>query len=120
MALTVDHVLAVVAVSEVETSAAWYERLFGVEPTNIPMPGILVEWRVTGNGWVQVTEDRERFGSSQLNLAVDDLDEKLREIEARGIIVGDIIEANKGVRLCSLYDPDGNVVTLIGGFRERY
>ncbi len=120
MALRVDHVLAVVAVSEVETSAAWYERLFDAPPTNIPMPGILVEWRVTGNGWLQVTEDRERFGSSQLNLAVDDLDSTVRALEARGIVGDDIIEANKGVRLCSLHDPDGNVVTLIGGFRERY
>ncbi|MFF1632673.1 VOC family protein [Leifsonia sp. NPDC058248] len=120
MALSVNHVLAVVAVSDVETSRRWYERFFDAEPTNILMPGLLVEWRVTGNGWVQVTSDPERTGLSQLNLAVDDLEQQVRGIEARGIEAGEILQADKGVRLCSFEDPDGNVVTLIGGFREQY
>ena len=120
MALSVNHVLAVVAVSDVETSRRWYERFFDAEPTNIPMPGLLVEWRVTGNGWVQVTADPERTGLSQLNLAVDDLEQQVREIEARGIEAGEILQVNKGVRLCTFEDPDGNAVTLIGGFREHY
>ncbi len=32
----------------------------------------------------------------------------------------DIVEANKGVRLSTATDPDGNSITAIGGFREHY
>lgn len=38
----------------------------------------------------------------------------------RGIETGELVDADKGVRLCSIDDPDGNTITLIGNFRERY
>ena len=115
-----SQILSVVAVSELERSAEWYERLIGEPPTNVPMPGILAEWRITSQGWVQVTVDESRAGTSQLNLAVGDLEDAIRQIEARGVAVGEVQHANKGVVLAPVSDPDGNVVTLIGGFREEY
>jgi len=115
----VEHVLSVVAVSNIEASRAWYTRLFGREPDNNPMPS-LVEWQVTPNGWVQVTEDPERAGHSLLNLAVSDLGEGVRELHELGVETGEITEANKGVRLCPITDPDNNQVTLIGNFRVKY
>jgi hypothetical protein len=60
--MPIDHVLAVVPVSDSEAGRAWYERLFGRPPSNLPMEG-LAEWRVTDSGWVQVTRDTERAGS---------------------------------------------------------
>lgn len=115
----VDHVLAVVAVSDIASSRAWYTSLFGREPDNNPMPN-LVEWQVTDGGWVQVTEDAGRAGHGLLNLAVSDLEEGVRELRERGLTTGEIIDANKGVRLCPITDPDANQIHLVGNFREKY
>jgi glyoxylase I family protein len=41
-------------------------------------------------------------------------------LKQRGLEPGAAIEANKGVRLSALVDPDGNKVWLIGGFRVQY
>ena len=55
-----------------------------------------------------------------MNLAVDDLDAHLAEVRGRGLDPGEVVEADKGVRLSTLADPDGNLIRLIGGFRVRY
>jgi len=118
--MTVSHVLGVLPVRDLDVSREFYERLLGVPPTNVPMPGILAEWRVTSNGWLQVSVDAERAGSAQANLAVDDLDAELAALRARGVEIDDIQHANKNVDLAPITDPDGNVITLIGNFREEY
>lgn len=115
----VDYVLAVVAVSDIEAGRTWYSKLFGRAPDNNPMQN-LIEWQVTGSGWVQVTEDPQRAGNGMLNLAVSDLDDGARELRERGIAAGEILEANKGVRLCPLSDPDNNKIQLVGNFRVKY
>jgi glyoxylase I family protein len=115
----VDFVLAVVAVSDIETGKSWYTKLFGREPDNNPMPN-LVEWQVTSSAWVQVTEDPQRAGNGMLNLAVSDIEEAARELREMGLDAGEIIEANKGVRLCPITDPDDNKVHLVGNFRVKY
>jgi predicted enzyme related to lactoylglutathione lyase len=115
----VEHVLAVVAVSDIEAGKKWYSKLFGRDPDNNPMPN-LVEWQVTNGGWVQVTEDSRRAGSGLLNLAVSDIEEGVREVRASGLETGEIVDANKGVRLCAIADPDGNSIQLVGNFRVKY
>jgi glyoxylase I family protein len=118
--MTFAHALSVIPVTDLTVSTDWYERLVGMPPTNVPMPGILAEWRVTSTGWLQVSVDEERAGSTEVNLAVTDLETAVREIGSRGISVGEIQHVNKGVELAPISDPDGNVVTLIGNFREKY
>jgi predicted enzyme related to lactoylglutathione lyase len=81
---------------------------------------MLAEWKITDGGWVQVFHDPERAGSALLNFAVDDLDAHVAELTGRCLLPGDVVTANKGVRLCTIVDPDGNRVTLIGGFRSVY
>ena len=115
----VEHVLSVVAVSDITTANAWYSTLFGRHADNSPMPNLL-EWRVTDSGWVQVTEDQRRAGDSMLNLAVSDIEEGAQELREMGLAPGEIIEANKGVRLCPLRDPDGNAIHIVGNFRVKY
>jgi glyoxylase I family protein len=118
--MTFSHVLSVIPVADLDASAAWYERLLGAPPTNVPMPGILAEWRVTSNGWIQVTVDAERAGGALLNLAIDDLDGQIDALTVRGIELGEVQGVKKGVRLLPIVDPDGNTVTLIANFRETY
>lgn len=117
--MSTNHLLAVVPVTDLAASEKWYEMLLGSPADNNPMPS-LVEWQVVPGGWVQVFVDDERAGSGQLNLAVDDLDSHLAEVRDRGLTPGEITEANKGIRLASIKDPDGNVVTFLGGFRVEY
>lgn len=115
----VEHVLAVVAVSDIEQGRSWYTKLFGRAPDNNPMTN-LVEWQVVDGGWVQVTEDPARAGSSMLNLAVSDIEEGVREVRECGLNPGEIVEANKGVRLSAISDPDNNAIQLVGSFRVKY
>ena len=118
--MSIDHVLAVVPVADFEAAHAWYERLFGRPADNLPMEGRLVEWRVTGSGWVQVTRDADRAGSALLNFAVDDLDQHVAEVSERGLAPAAIETVNKGVQLSAIRDPEGNTITFIGDFRVRY
>jgi glyoxylase I family protein len=117
--MAIDHVLAVVPVSDIAKARDWYERLFGRAPDNEPMES-LVEWRITDSAWLQVWLDRERAGSGLVNFAVDDLPAHRDELADRGIDAGETQDVNKGVRLSSLTDPDGNQITMIGNFRVHY
>jgi glyoxylase I family protein len=118
--MSVDHVLAVIPVADFEAAHTWYERLFGRPADNLPMEGRLAEWRVTDSGWVQVTRDADRAGSTLLNFAVDDLDRHVAEFSGRGLAPGEIETVNKGVQLSTIRDPEGNEITFIGDFRVQY
>ena len=117
--MQVQHVLAVVPVTDIEAATHWYSGFFGAPPSNNPMP-TLVEWRSTSTGWIQVFADADKAGRTAVNLAVEDLDAAVGELAERGYAPGEIQDVNKGVRLSALTDPDGNTITLIGGFREVY
>jgi glyoxylase I family protein len=117
--MSIIHVLAVLPVADFEAARAWYERLFGRPADNRPMDD-LVEWRVTDNGWVQVTRDADRAGSALLNFAVDDLHQHVVAISGTGLAPGAIKTVNQGVQLSAIRDPDGNTITFIGNFRVRY
>jgi glyoxylase I family protein len=117
--MSIEHVLAVVPVRDVGRSRRWYETLFGRPADNNPMPNLL-EWQVVPGGWAQVFTDDRHAGSTVVNFAVEDLDSHIDELKQRGLEPGKVVEADKGVRLSALTDPDGNAVWLIGGFRVQY
>jgi glyoxylase I family protein len=117
--MSIDHVLAVIPVKDAAVSTSWYERLFGKEPTNRPMPN-LSEWRLTDTGWVQVFVDEQRAGKTFFNVAVSNLEAEIDALRQRELCPGEIQEATKGVRISMLEDPDGNVINIIGGFRVHY
>lgn len=117
--MEIEHLLAVVPVSDLDESRRWYSSLFGRPADNNPMP-TLVEWQVRPGSWVQVFVDPDRAGSGLLNLAVGDLQAAVAEVGSRGIQADPIVDAAKGVRLAALTDPNGNVLRLIGGFRVQY
>ena len=117
--MPIEHVLAVVPVSDIERADRWYEALFGRPADNRPMSSLL-EWQVTAAGWVQVTLDTDRAGSGLLNLAVDDLAATREKLATRGVDPAEIQPVNQGVELSAMSDPDGNTITLIGNFRVQY
>lgn len=61
--MAIDHVLSVIPTADIEAARRWYERLLGRNPDNRPMDS-LVEWQVTGSGWVQVAVATERAGTA--------------------------------------------------------
>ena len=117
--MKIDHVLAVVPVSDLAVARQWYVRLFDREPDNNPMDS-LIEWQLADHGWVQVTSGSGQPGTAMLNLAVDDLAGAIVEISGRGIAPGETQPVSKGVEICPVADPDGNVITLIGNFRVQF
>jgi len=117
--MAIEHLLAVVPVSDVRVARQWYERLWGRAPDNTPME-TLVEWQIVEKGWVQVFLDPERAGFALLNFAVDDLSRHVAELTERGFFPSEIETVTKGVQLSSVTDPDGNRITMIGSFRVRY
>lgn len=117
--MSIEHVLSVVPVSDLDRSNAWYERLFGRPADNNPMP-VLVEWQLVPGGWVQVFVDADRAGSGLVNFAVDELHAHVAAAAEQGLAPGAVEDVNKGVALSTLHDPDGNVIRLIGNFRVEY
>jgi hypothetical protein len=118
-AVSIQHVLAVVPAADFDPSRSWYEWLFGRPADNQPMES-LAEWRVTDSGWVQLTRDADRAGSTLLNFAVDDLDRQVDDLSARGLSPSAVETVSKGVRLSAIRDLDGNLITFIGSFRTEY
>ncbi|MBQ0927364.1 VOC family protein [Saccharopolyspora endophytica] len=105
-------VLAVAPVSDIDVSAAWYERLLGRPADARPMDG-LADWHVTSSGWVQVFQSPEHAGSTLLNLTVDDLDATIADLADRDITVGEVQSGAQIVRFAAVHDPDGNRITLV-------
>jgi glyoxylase I family protein len=52
-----------------------------------------------------------------VNFTVDDLEATLDELATRGVRTAEIQPVTKGVQPSETMDPDGNAITLIGGFR---
>ena len=59
--MSIEHVLAVVPVSDLQVSSRWYEALFGRPADNNPMP-TLAEWQVVHGAWVQIFTDSDTGG----------------------------------------------------------
>jgi len=68
--MSIDHVLAVVPVSDIDVALHWYYVLVARPEENHHMYAV-VDLRVTETDWLQVLYDPERAGSTLLNFAVD-------------------------------------------------
>jgi predicted enzyme related to lactoylglutathione lyase len=105
-----ENAIASVAVKDLGSAAAWYERLFGRPADSSPMAG-LKEWKFPRGGWLQVYELSERAGSCSCTLAVSDLDEQIGRLEQMGV---EMKRPSTGpsVKVVMIADPDGNSVAL--------
>lgn len=108
--MSIATIFAHVSCSNLETSIAWYEKLFGMPPLRRPMPG-LAEWQFTASAEVQLYEEKEHAGHSTLTLGVLPLEPERKRLEAAGLAPGPI-EAADDFFILRLRDPDGNLVVL--------
>lgn len=108
--MSIQTVFANLSCSQLETSIAWYEKLFGKAPSRRPMPG-LAEWHFTDSAQVQRYEEKRHAGHGTLTLGVIRLQaERQRLIEA-GLQPGAIEEAN-AFSIMRMRDPDNNLIVF--------
>jgi predicted enzyme related to lactoylglutathione lyase len=111
--ISVNRVLAGVAVADVDAVVSWYERLFGRPPDAVPMKG-LAEWHIPAGGAVQLVASADRAGRSLLTLDLDDLEHELAAMRERGLDAGALDDTTSDkVLIATATDPEGNEITLV-------
>jgi predicted enzyme related to lactoylglutathione lyase len=111
--MSVNRVLAGVAVADVDAAMPWYERLFGRPADAQPMAG-LAECHFPSGGVVQLVASAERSGRSLLTLDVDGLERELAAMQERGLDAGPLDDTtSEKVLIATATDPEGNAITLV-------
>jgi predicted enzyme related to lactoylglutathione lyase len=107
--MSIDNVLASVAVKDVKTAAAWYGRLLG-RPGATPMPEV-AEWQFPRGGCLQVYELPERAGHGSFTLAVSDIEAETKKLAAMGLDTSQRSSSSR-VKTVMVTDPDGNHIAF--------
>jgi catechol 2,3-dioxygenase-like lactoylglutathione lyase family enzyme len=104
-------------VSDYRRALAWYQRLLGSEPAFLPNATEAV-WELAEHRYLYIEELPERAGNALHTVFVDDLDERVESIGARGIEAASAETYENGVRKVIYRDPDGNEIGFGGASRE--
>ena len=107
--MSIDNVLASVAVNDVKAAATWYGQLLGCAGET-PMPQ-LAEWRFPHGGCLQVYELPKRAGEGSFTLAVSDIEAEILKLVAMGVDVT-CRTIDSRVKTVMITDPDGNHIAL--------
>lgn len=106
------HLFAGLRVRDFDAARAWYERLLG-EPTFFPHATEAV-WTLAEDRSVYVVERPDGAGNSVVTILLDDLDDRLEAIAARGLEPDERETYSNGVRKVVYRDSDGNEVGFGG------
>ena len=108
--MSIENAIASVAVKNLKSAAAWYERLLGRPADSTPMPEV-AEWKFPRGGWLQVYQLPERAGHCSFTLAVSDIEEIIVNVENLGI---DPKQRDSGrqAKTLMIVDPDGNHIAF--------
>jgi catechol 2,3-dioxygenase-like lactoylglutathione lyase family enzyme len=106
------HLFAGLRVRDFQAARSWYERLLG-EPAFFPHATEAV-WTLADDRSVYIVEHLDGAGSSVVTIFVDDLDENVAAIAARGLEPDERETYSNGVRKVLYRDPDGNEVGFGG------
>ena len=104
--MRVKNAIASLAVKDLRTAAAWYEKLFQRPADSTPMPEV-AEWKFERGGWLQIYQVPERAGGGSCTLAVSDIEETIAHLQSLGIDAGGRSVGAK-VKTVMITDPDGN------------
>jgi catechol 2,3-dioxygenase-like lactoylglutathione lyase family enzyme len=110
--VTVD-LFAGLPVSDYQRALTWYGRLLGSGPAFLPNATEAV-WELAEHRYLYIEESPERAGHGLLTVFVDDLDDRVERIGARGIEPASQETYENGVRKVIYRDPDGNEVGFGG------
>src|ERR1022692_1883653 len=100
-------------VSDYQRALTWYERLLGSEPAFFPNATEAV-WELAEHRYLYIEELPERAGHALHTVFVDDLDERVESIGARGIEPASQETYGNGVRKVIYRDPDGTEIGFGG------
>ena len=107
--MSIAKVYANLSCRDLSASTRWFAVLFGRDRDAAPMEG-LHEWDC-GSGGLQLYEKPEHAGAGTLTLIVDDIEAERARLDAAGLVVADLEEADY-TTIMRLRDPDGNLVVL--------
>ena len=107
--MSIDNVLASVAVRDIESAAGWYEQILG-RPGKKPMAEV-AEWAFPRGGSLQVYELPERAGNGSFTLTVDDITEVESTLARMGLDASER-SSNDSVDTLMVTDPDGNHIAF--------
>ena len=108
--MSIRNAIACVAVKDLKSSLAWYEKLLGRGPDR-GADTELAEWVFEQGGRLQLQQQPSRAGSGSVTLAVGSLDTEMLQLNRWGISSGDVIRTS-AQRILVIEDPDGNTVSL--------
>ena len=100
-------------VRDYQGALTWYERLLGSEPAFFPNATEAV-WELAEHRYLYIEQLPERAGHALHTVFVDDLDERIERISARGIEPALQETYGNGVRKVIYRDPDGNEIGFGG------
>ena len=108
--MSIDNAIASVAVKDLKSAVAWYEKFFERAPDSTPMPEV-AEWKFARGGWLQVYQLPERAGTGSFTLAVTEIEKVIEHVQKLGI---DTSQRSSGAKVKTLMieDPDGNHIAL--------
>ncbi len=112
--MSLDNVVANVAVKNLKAACDWYEKLLG-RPASKILLDELAEWSFAGGGILHVLEVGEHAGMGSFTLVVKGLDDEASRLESLGMA----ITRRPGLgamRTVVIEDPDGNCITLSDAF----
>ena len=115
--MIVDNVLASIAVKDLKSSAAWYEKLLRRPADSTPMPEV-AEWKFERGGWLQVYQLPERACGGSCTLAVSDIDQVIVHLQSLGIDTSERPSGEK-VKTVMITDPDGNHLAFAEAMDQR-
>ena len=104
--MRIANVLASLAVKDLKSATAWYEKVFGRPADSTPMPEV-AEWKFERGGWLQVYQLPERAGAGSCTLAVDDIEAAVAHLQSLGVDTSGRTAGEK-VKTVMITDPDGN------------
>ena len=104
--MKIENAIASLAVKDLQTASAWYEKLFARPADSTPMAEV-AEWKFERGGWLQVYQLPERAGAGSCTLAVNDIAGLKAHLESLGL---DTSQSTSGaqVKTIMITDPDGN------------
>ncbi len=103
-----------VYVTDYEAAKEWYARLLDGEPSFFPND-IEAVWELAEHRSIYIRVQPEDAGHAVVTVFVDDLDERIAGIAARGIEPAKRETYDNGVRKITYHDPDGNEIGFGGG-----
>jgi hypothetical protein len=106
---------ACIRVSDWPAALAWYARLLGGEPTYVASDTEVV-WELAEHRSIAVEHDpaRAHAGHALVTVFVDDYDDHVAAVAARGLEPAERETYGNGVRKATYRDPDGNEIGLGG------